>query len=75
MTEFIARNFALNGLGGAESDLLTRVDLGGIEKIVMEVHPSIFGPDATRGLLAHLQAAGFASVAQSDNGEFVYLSK
>jgi len=60
---------------GAEVDLLTHADLSGIEKIIMEVHPKVVGTQATRKLLDHLEAVGFAVIADGNNGEVVFFSK
>jgi hypothetical protein len=44
---------------GAEVDLLKACPLGGIRKIIMEVHPHIVGEPAVGEMVALLDAAGF----------------
>lgn len=44
---------------GAEVELLKACPLGGIQKIIMEVHPHIVGEQAISEMIALLQATGF----------------
>ena len=44
---------------GAEVELLSRVNLGSIKKIIVELHPHIVGDDATKSLEKHIEEIGF----------------
>lgn len=44
---------------GAEVSLLKACPLGGLQKIIMEVHPHIVGEQAVGDMVASLNAAGF----------------
>lgn len=43
---------------GAEAELVPLIDWTTIEKLVLELHPKILGPERTAALLAHLAAQG-----------------
>ena len=44
---------------GAEVDLIPSVDLSGVEKIIIELHPHIVGQEKIDALIAHFLAEGF----------------
>ena len=54
---------------GAEIDLLPAADLGGVRKILLEIHPRSIGREATDGLVRHLEDAGFRCIAREDKGD------
>jgi len=45
---------------GAEIDLLRKCDLGGIGKIIIEMHPHVVGADKIEDLIGYLADKGFA---------------
>jgi len=47
---------------GAEIDLLGNVDLGGVKKVIVELHPHITGQDVTDGLENRLAGLGFKNI-------------
>lgn len=51
-------NVIVMDIEGAEVDLLPEVDLGRIEKIVVEVHPHVVGQDRVDALVRDLEARG-----------------
>ncbi|MEI2387823.1 FkbM family methyltransferase [Breoghania sp. JC706] len=49
---------------GAEVDLIPAVDLTGIDKIIIELHPHIVGQEKIDVLIGHFHAQGFKTRAQ-----------
>jgi FkbM family methyltransferase len=47
---------------GGESTLVPLLDWGGVQKIVLEIHPALLGPERTRAVLEHLAREGFEEV-------------
>lgn len=50
---------------GGETDLLPRLDLGGVSRLVVELHPAMTGAAAASGLVRRLLAAGFVLETQA----------
>lgn len=55
-------NVLIVDIEGAEVEVLGGCDLGGIEVIVIELHPHIVGAEAIAALEAHFRSQGLASV-------------
>ncbi|PTW60426.1 FkbM family methyltransferase [Breoghania corrubedonensis] len=49
---------------GAEVDLIPAVDLGGVDKIIIELHPHIVGQDKIDALIAYFHAEGLETRGQ-----------
>lgn len=47
---------------GGESTLVPLLDWHGVQKIVLEIHPALLGPERTRAVLEHLAREGFEEV-------------
>ena len=68
-----AANTLLIDIEGAETDLLTKADLSGINKIIMEIHYGIAGREATDAMTRHLVNTGFSVDLQNTSGGIVAL--
>ena len=55
----IRPTFVLMDIEGGEGELVPLIDWSGVEKLAIELHPELLGPEGMRSLLATLAAAGF----------------
>jgi len=60
---------------GGEASLFDGADLGGVTKIMIELHPHVIGPAGTQHVRDLLRAAGFAPVRELSNGTNVLFSR
>ncbi len=56
----IRPTFVLMDIEGGEGELVPLIDWSGVEKLAIELHPELLGPEGMRAILATLANVGFA---------------
>lgn len=68
-------NVLVLDIEGGELDLFRHLDLGGVEKIIMEIHPNVFGQAGTREIFNILDRNNFSYNAPNSAGPVVTFEK